>query len=132
MVGRPMREITRPPSKQVDSKLTGAFARLYWMLGGNAALSLLAIGIVQHGPERTWVTDAVFWTVAASLVLVRYLDIAWLGGTTASGEPASLRDWHRYSWRLLLVALAVWIIAHAIRRSLEIAHSRTLASCPCD
>jgi hypothetical protein len=128
-MGRPMREVVPPPSKHADSKLTGAFARLYWMLGGNAALSLLAIGIAQQGPQPTWVTDAVFWTVAASLVLVRYLDIALLGGATASGGPASLRDWHRYSWRLLLVALGVWIIAHAIRRSLAIAHSRSLASC---
>jgi hypothetical protein len=129
-MGRPMRETIPPPSKHANSKLTGAFARLYWMLGGNAALSLLAIGIARQGPERTWVTDAVFWTVAASLVLVRYLDIVLLGGATASGEPASLCDWHRYSWRLLLVALAVWIIAHAVRKSLEVAHSRSLASCP--
>jgi hypothetical protein len=126
-------DTTPQPSKHADSsKLTGALARLYWMLGGNAALSILAIGIAQQGPERTWVTDASFWAVAGSLVLVRYLDIALLGGTTASGEPGSLRDWYQYSWRLLLVALAVWIIAHAVRKTLEIAHSRSLASCPCD
>ena len=87
------------------------------MLLGNAALSLIALGIAQRGPERTWLTDAAFWIVAASLVLDRYLDIARLGGTTASGEPSSFRAWRQYSWRLLLLALAVWIVAHALRRA---------------
>jgi hypothetical protein len=85
------------------------------MLLGNAVLSLIAFRIAQRGHERTWITDAAFWTVVASLVLVRYLDIVRLGGTTASGEPAAFRDWRGYSWRLLLIALAVWIAAHALR-----------------
>jgi hypothetical protein len=86
------------------------------MLLGNAVLSLIAFRIAQPGPERTWITDVAFWTVVASLVLVRYLDIARLGGTTASGEPASFGNWRQYSWRLLLLALAVWIVAHALGR----------------
>jgi hypothetical protein len=127
-----MRDITPHPPKQVHSTLTGALARFYWMLGGNAALSLTAIGIAQQGPECTWVADFTFWAVAASLVLVRYLDIALLGGTTASGDPASVGAWYGYSWRLLLVASAVWIIAHAIRWALDLTHARSLASCSCD
>jgi hypothetical protein len=126
---------TNPPhlSKQADPKVPfiGAIARLYWLLLGNAALSLIAIGIAQRGPAHTWITDAVFWTVVASLVLVRYLDIARFGGTTASGEPASAADWYRYAWRLLLVALAVWIVAHALRLGLELAQSSPLTSCQC-
>jgi hypothetical protein len=104
----------RPPKADSSPPFLGAVARLYWMLLGNAVLSLIAFRIAQRGPERTWITDVAFWTVVASLVLVRYLDIARLGGTTASGEPASFRDWRQYSWRLLLIALAVWIVAHAL------------------
>lgn len=106
---------TNPPN-QLDHAhssppFLGALARLYWMMLGNAALSLITIGIALRGPERAWLADVAFWTVVASLVLVRYLDIAWLGGTTASGGPASLGAWRRYSWQLLLLALALWIAA---------------------
>jgi len=84
------------------------------MLAGNAVLYLAAVAITQQGHERAWTADAAFWAAVASLVLVRYVDIALLGGATASGKPASLSDWYRYAGRLLLLALAAWIIAHAV------------------
>ena len=86
------------------------------MLAGNGILCLTALAIAQQRRERAWTADAIFWTVVASLVIVRYLDIAHLGGTTAAGEPASLRDWYRYAGCLLLLALGVWIVAHAVAR----------------
>jgi len=104
------------PPKQAPPRgpLIGVVARLYWMLGGNAVLYLAAVAITQQGHERAWTADAAFLAAAASLVLVRYVDIALLGGATASGEPASRSDWHRYAGRLLLLALAAWIIARAV------------------
>jgi hypothetical protein len=105
------------PAKQADSRhhpLLAALARLYWLLVGNGLLCLLALAIAQQGHERAWTADAAFWTVVASLILVRYLDIARLGGTAATREPASLRDWYLYARRLVLLALAVWIVAHAV------------------
>jgi hypothetical protein len=94
--------------------LVGAVARVYWILAGNAALYLLALDIALRGPEYRWTTDVAFWTVVASLALVRYVDIAALGGATASGGAASLRDWHRYVRRLLPIAAIVWLIAHGL------------------
>ena len=112
----PETAVPRPPKTDSSPRFLGAVARLYWMLLGNAVLALIAFRIAQPGPGRTWISDVAFWTVAASLVLVRYLDIVRLDGTTASGEPASLRDWRGYSWRLLLIVLAVWIVSHALGR----------------
>ena len=83
------------------------------MLVGNAALYLAAVAITQQVHQRAWTADAVFWAAVVSLVLVRYVDIALLGGATAAGEPASFSDWYRYAGRLFVIALAVWIIAHA-------------------
>lgn len=97
----------------------GAVARFYWMLGGNAALSLTALGILQPGRERTVLADVAFWAIVCSLVLVRYLDLKLLDGATASGQPASVGHWRRYSGWLLFVALAVWVVAHLIRDGLE-------------
>jgi hypothetical protein len=89
---------TNPPnlSKRADSSppFVGAVARLYWMLLGNAALSLIALDLAQRASERTRLTDAAFRTVVASPVLLRYLDLA----------------------------LAVWIAAHALRGGLESPH----------
>jgi hypothetical protein len=105
------------PPKQSDSKppVLGAVARLYWMLGGNGALTLIAIGIAQRRPDHEWIADAAFWTVMASLILVRYIDIALLGGTTATGDPATFREWRRYTTWLLLLGLVLWVVAHAVR-----------------
>jgi hypothetical protein len=105
-----------PPPKHVDpsAPFVGALARLYWMLLGNGILVFAALGIAQQGHGHAWAAEAVFWTAVASIILVRYLDIALLGGTTASGQPASLRDWRRYAVCLLAIALAVWVVAHAV------------------
>lgn len=100
---------------QPDKKypLIGGVARLYWMLVGNAALYLAAVAITQQGHQRAWTADVAFWAAVVSLVLVRYVDIALLGGAAAAGEPTSFSDWYRYAGRLFVIALAVWIIAHA-------------------
>ena len=59
-----------PPPKQTVPKASviGAFARLYWMLVGNAILTLVAVAIAQQGRDRAWATDATFWTAVASIV----------------------------------------------------------------
>jgi hypothetical protein len=122
MEGITVPQIDRQTSpKQTDSTapFVGAVARFYWMLGGNAALSLIALGIAQPGLEDTLIADVAFWVIATSLVLVRYLDIRLLAGATASGEAASFGDWRRYSTWLVLVALTVWIGAHLVRDGLE-------------
>jgi hypothetical protein len=107
-----------PPPRQAGPKapLLGALARLYWMLVGNAILALIALLIVEQGRDRTGGTDAAFWAAVASIVLVRYLDIALLDGATASGQPASLTDWGRYTAWLLPLAFVIWSGAHAVAR----------------
>jgi ABC-type polysaccharide/polyol phosphate export permease len=107
-----------PPTRHDGPKapVIGALARLYWMLLGNAILALLVLLIAQQGRDRAWATDAIFWAAVVSIVLVRYLDIALLDGATASGEPASLSDWRRYTACLVPLALVVWVLAHAVAR----------------
>lgn len=107
---------TPPKRPDAAGSLVCAVARLYWMLVGNAALYLAAVGITIGSDERAWTADAVFWAAVASLVLVRYVDITRLRGLTGSGEPASVGDWYRYVGRLFLVSVTVWILAHAVRR----------------
>jgi hypothetical protein len=111
--------IARPAQPEAMTSLASALARVYWMLAGNAALGLVAIGIVQYGRARTWVTDATFWAIFVSLLVVRYVDITRLQGATASGEPASVDNWYRYAGGLFLISLLVWILAHTVARILR-------------
>ena len=101
-----LREAARPGR-------SAAAARLYWMLVGNAALYLTAVAIVQQGHNRAWTANVAFSAAVISLVVVRYVDVTRLDGATATGEPASFSDWYRYARRLFMIALGVWITAHA-------------------
>ena len=97
-----------------DSKKgsAGCVTRLVWMLGGSFGLLFSAAAIIQRGVALSFV-DAIFWAIAGVCVAARYLDIAYLGGETASGEPATLAHWRRYVGFLALFAGAVWLAAHA-------------------
>ena len=49
----------------------------------------------------------------ATLVVIRYLDIRFLNGQTATDEKASMTDWVRYAVLLPVCATVLWVIAHA-------------------
>jgi len=93
----------------------GVLARLYWMLLGNGALGFTAAAIAQGRGSGLGRSDALFCGVAASLAVIRLVDVVYLGGTTAEGEPASLRHWIRYSAVLVPVSLGIWALARAVR-----------------
>lgn len=105
------------PEKHVEppSQISGygCLVRLGWMFVGNVLLVLCAIAIAQRGRSLSWV-DAAFWALIASLLGLRYLDIARMGGQTATGQPASMSHWRRYVAFLLVFALALWFGAHAV------------------
>lgn len=94
----------------------GTFVRLSWMVFGFGVLFLLALKIVRSG--RFSVLDALFWAVVAGMSGLRHLDITRLGGLTSSCEPATLRDWRRYTLSLVGVAAVLWVSAHTFLNSL--------------
>ncbi len=95
-----------------QSTLAGIMARLWWMFLGNILLAFSLLFIVQNGGRFFHVADWVFWIALASLVLIRYVDIRFLGGCTGTGEPTSVRHWTRYAAVLTLCSTAAWILAH--------------------
>ena len=80
---------------------------------GNAVVALFAYGIVVRG-EVIPTMDVFFWLAAASLVIVRYMDIRYLGGTTAEGKPASMGDWRAYSLRVFALSLVLWLFVRGL------------------
>jgi hypothetical protein len=89
----------------------GSVARIYWMLLGYGILGLIGATIAKSGPLLS-LRDVGYWAVAVSIVAVRYVDVAYLHGTTAEGEPSTIVHWRRYAVVLMLVAIAVWGAAH--------------------
>lgn len=104
----------RPARHPARSRALGALARIYWMFLGNMLLMLLACALLLE-PGSGWV-DAAFFGAAASIVLVRVLDVSVLGGTTADGEPSSRADVRRFVVLYLFLAVVVWGAAKVMVR----------------
>ncbi len=107
--------MSRPKDQILDKQGTalGFLARFWWMFFGNMlfAFSLVFILLNQGGFFHP--ADWVFWIAVASLLFVRYVDIRFCDGQTATGRRASLADWTRYSALLLACAVILWGIAHS-------------------
>jgi hypothetical protein len=106
------------PDRQLmdrQNSAAGVMARLWWMLAGNAVLGFCAVFIFHYRDGWFHTADAVFWITAASLVLVRYLDVRFLNGLTGAGAPATIRHWVRYTGVLILCSVVLWGIAHTAR-----------------
>jgi len=101
--------------REYESPL-GPLVRLFWVLLGNAILAFCAVSIAQSDPGFGTAADAIFWTTVGCLMAARYVDIRYLGGYTAYGEPATMAHWRRYSVILAVISAAVWALVHAVAR----------------
>jgi hypothetical protein len=101
------------PSESPDGMhLGGCLTRLYWMLFGNVALILCAGAIVAHRGSFLSLADIAYWLIAATVGVVRFVDIRRFGGRTAAGEPATAAHWRRYLLFLIVASSVVWGAAH--------------------
>jgi hypothetical protein len=92
----------------------GCSARLFWMVLGNVALAISGFEICKSRGDRLSAGDLLFWAIVILLVSVRYLDIRFLGGQTATGQPASMGHWRRHAVLLVGASLCLWFLAHGI------------------
>jgi hypothetical protein len=100
------------PSRDRQGTLCGMLARFWWMFFGNVVGAIALVFVAENRRGFFHPADAVFWAAVASLVLVRYLDVAFLDGCTGTGERTSLRHWVRYAVVLTALALVLWALAH--------------------
>jgi len=109
-------------SNQFESKKTvrepeptgclSVVVRIFWLMGGNLALLMLAVFIFQKKTFSAF--DIAFWAIVAGLILIRYIDITRLKGLTSNNEPATLKHWRIYVVKLLAASAALWGLAHGI------------------
>ena len=95
-----------------QSTALGMMARLWWMLLGNAILALSIVFVVENKEGFFHTADWVFWITLASLVLIRYADIRFFDGCTATGAQATTIHWVKYVGLLVACSTTAWVLAH--------------------
>jgi hypothetical protein len=98
-------------SAKPESKGNGLpeFIRPIFLWGGISALIFSAVFVAMR--KAPGLVDFIFWLIAIWIVLVRYVDIAYFGRETMKIHPEALRDWRRYSVKLLLAAGFLYLLA---------------------
>lgn len=102
-----------PPAEPRRDPFIKLVVRLGWMVAGPAALFVLAASIAQQRGNQ-WHLDVIYVVVLLLTVAVRYADVRFLDGTTATGEPATTVDVRRYALGLVVASLAAWFVARVV------------------
>ena len=105
--------IQNNPQNEKSSALA-RMIRLTWKTLGYFVLFIILILIIAGTQEARSVLNFVYCAVVAGIILIRYIDIKVFYGDTADNEPATLKEWLRYSVGLILMAGFFWIGAQAI------------------
>jgi hypothetical protein len=87
--------------------------RILWMLIGNFVLAALAITIYSAKGFPSG-KDVAFGVTVLFLLAIRYVDIRYLNGRTASDEPAGPKVYRNYAIGLLIISLVAWTTAHLV------------------
>jgi hypothetical protein len=98
------------PQKSIEG--LKALVRFSWILVGNVILFFLALSIVVNKAGIT--CDYAYWITVVALIGIRLLDIKKFAGETADFEPATMAHWRKYTIKLILVALFVYILAKGL------------------
>ena len=111
--------MSRLPPAQPDSHVPqqsglGYLARFIWMLIGPVVAILSLLLIFQNRQGSFSSADAFLWCAVVACVVLRYIDVSRLNGLKATGEPASIADWRRYTLILVIVVLVLWGIARRV------------------
>jgi hypothetical protein len=94
------------------------FARIYWMAIGLLVLLSLGMAIAVGGFKSISLLHILYWCTAASLIIVRYIDIRKFAGETVDGQPATMQHWKRYSLTVVAGCAVLWALALLARRYL--------------
>jgi hypothetical protein len=92
----------------------GVLARLYWMMFGYAMLLFLLVFLFEKRPDLPSLLDVVCLLVVGSLVGVRFLDVRFLNGRTADGDPATMDHWRRYAGVVGSIGTGAWVATRVL------------------
>jgi hypothetical protein len=95
-------------SSSPSTPISAAIARLYWMIVGSGLLIGLSLYIAFNAGKSVLIPSCLYLLNLVCMILLRYIDIRFLHGQTADGEPATMQHWARYSIFLSGIAAALW------------------------
>jgi hypothetical protein len=98
-----------PKPSESEGGCLPMLVRMIWIFLGNAALMFCAIYIAMR--KAPVLADIIFFLLAIGLVGIRFIDIRVFKGETSENVPATLKDWRRYTIRILIVAGVLYIMA---------------------
>ena len=93
----------------------GVLVRVGWMIAGYAALVLIAAHIAREDAWTITLKDVYFWATVTAVVVLRWVDVAWLRGRTADGLPATGGHVLRYAAGVMALSALLWTIVQSIR-----------------
>jgi len=107
--------MSAPTNQPIDKQrgILAILARPFWMLLGNFMLMICAANIIMGESNSTRTSDIIFWFAVSAMIIVRFLDIKFLDGLTATGKPATLAHWQKYAIMLIMCSGIIWAAAHA-------------------
>jgi len=92
----------------------GFLARFWCMFFGNMFFAFSLIFLLFNKGGFFHPADWAFWITVGTLIAMRYVDIRFCDGQTATGRRASMADWTRYSAVLLAGSAVLWGMAHGV------------------
>ncbi|MBN2196641.1 MAG: hypothetical protein JW751_27765 [Polyangiaceae bacterium] len=96
------------PAPDDHLPLSGCLLRICWMLLGPLGLAFgAALTAMPQGGSAAMGYLLLFGSALASIGL-RYVDLTYLDGRRASGEPAKPADFTRYLVAVAIVTLLLW------------------------
>jgi hypothetical protein len=110
--------VSPPNSGDIATRSEGAsglqvLIRILWMLVGNIVLAALAIAI-YHARGFPTGKDVAFGITVLFLLAIRYVDIRYLCGGSASDAPVTPTTYRNYAIGLVVISLALWAAAHLV------------------
>jgi len=90
----------------------GCLVRLFWMAIGGLVCVLSLVTIGRRPGLAFGSADVLCLLAVIAMIFFRYVDIRRYGGTTATGEPATMAHWRRYSLRVVVTVAGAWCLAH--------------------
>ena len=93
-----------------QNSAAGVLLRLFWFFIGNVILFLCLTYIFHNRVRGLVLIDLGYWLTVVAMIAARWVDIRSYHGDTATGEPATMTHWRKYTVYLAVGALVVWII----------------------
>ena len=99
------------PTDRRDSERTSGMrclVRCLWRIGGSVIAVISALAIARNRGTFLRIADGAFWGAVIAAVRLRDPDGIRFGGTTATGEPATIRHGRRHAVILVVMSTAGW------------------------